>query len=58
MVNGFLTDKGSDNLRTLSKYKDQLFGLKKMNHSANKEMNLINGVEELIKYHFKMNEKV
>ena len=58
VVNGFLTDKGSDNLRTLSKYKDQLFGLKKMNHSANKEMNLINGVEELIKYHFKMNEKV
>lgn len=58
VVNGFLTDKANDNLKTLSKYKDQLFGLKKMNHSANKEMNLINGIEELIKYHFKMNEKV
>lgn len=58
VVNGFLTDKANDDLKTLSKYKEQLFGLKKMNHSANKEMNLINGVEELIKYHFKMNEKV
>ena len=58
VVTGYFTDKTADNLKNLSQYKEKLFGLKKMNHSANKEMNLINGVEEILKYDFKMNEKL
>lgn len=58
IINSYLEDKARNTIKSLGEYRQNIFLLKKAHYRANKEMNFLNALEEVVSFDVKNGENV